>query len=86
MLGNIIRAQSGPWEEHLKGYNSRGSNDPASMTMTTLTRLGLTRMLLRSDPIICLGIIVERRHRGAGLLFVFTRVQLASSYLWWNVT
>ncbi|MQL77171.1 hypothetical protein Taro_009583 [Colocasia esculenta] len=27
MLGNIIRARSGPWEEHLKGYNSRGSND-----------------------------------------------------------
>ncbi|MQL96194.1 hypothetical protein Taro_028866 [Colocasia esculenta] len=30
MLGNIIRARSGPWEEHLKGYNSRGSNDQES--------------------------------------------------------
>ncbi|MQM00440.1 hypothetical protein Taro_033174 [Colocasia esculenta] len=27
MLGNIIRAQSGPWGEHPKGYNSRGSSD-----------------------------------------------------------
>ncbi|MQL74921.1 hypothetical protein Taro_007304 [Colocasia esculenta] len=27
MLGSILRARSGPWEEHLKGYNLRGSND-----------------------------------------------------------
>ncbi|MQL81031.1 hypothetical protein Taro_013495 [Colocasia esculenta] len=33
MLGNIIRARSGPWEEHLKGYNSQGSNDLACLIL-----------------------------------------------------